>query len=194
MLPRPGFGQRQLWIGTTLAALLVVTRSQHMLGVQLLPWASWAVFLLAGVYLRSAWVPAGLLTLAFGVDMLAVTWGGVSGFCVTPAYSFLLPAYGALWLAGRWYARQHRWQWRTLLPLAGAVLAGTTLCELFSSGGFYFFSGQFAAPTIAGFVARLARYLPGDLGSVAVYVALAGALQALWALGASHRPRDVTTP
>ncbi len=87
-----------------------------------LPGTSWAVFFLAGVYLRSRWALPRLFALTWVLDFVAYTWGGASGFCLTPAYVFLLPAYGGLWLTGRWYAGEYCFEWRTLLPLTGAML------------------------------------------------------------------------
>ncbi len=174
--------RHQLLIGSILLLLLAATRGQHFPALDALPGASWAVFFLAGVYLRPAWVLPLLLAAAWGLDFLPHLLGGASladivgggrAFCLTPAYLFLWPAYAALWLAGRWYARRHRFHWRTLLPLAGALLAGASLCELFSSGGFYFFSGRFAEPTLAGFGARLLEYFPRYLQSLAFYTGLA---------------------
>ncbi|WP_234406193.1 hypothetical protein [Methylobacillus glycogenes] len=54
------------------------------------------MFFLAGVYLRPVWAFPALLALAGGLDLAAVTWGGVDNFCTSPAYGFLLPAYGTL--------------------------------------------------------------------------------------------------
>ncbi len=174
--------RNQLMIGIALALLIVATRGQHFATLQSLPGASWAVFFLAGVYLRPVWVLPGLLALTWLLDFAAFTWGGASGFCLTPAYVFLLPAYSALWFAGRWYAGQHRFEWPTLLPLAIGMLAGAAVCELFSSGGFYFFSGRFAEPTFAEFGTRLVKYFPGDLQSLVFYVGIAAVVHTLLGL------------
>lgn len=179
--------RHQLLIAALLLLLVVATRGHHFATLVSLPGASWAAFFLAGVYLRSPWALPGLLALTWGLDFAAYTWGGASGFCLTPAYLFLLPAYASLWLAGRWYARQHSFEWRTLLPLAAALLAGATLCELFSSGGFYFFSGRFAEPTLAEFGVRLVKYFPGYLQSLAFYVGIAAGLHALIGLARTTR-------
>jgi hypothetical protein len=168
-LPLP----RALPVGLLLAALIAATRSHHFASALHLPDASWAVFFLAGALLPG-WLPlAGLLALAATVDYLAISFGGVSAFCVSPAYVALLPAYGALYAAGRWYARRHRATPGSLLPFTGAALVGTTLCELLSSGAFYFFSGRFAAPTLGEFGARLARYFLYLGAAVIVYAAFA---------------------
>ncbi len=44
---------------------------------------------------------------------------------------------------------------------------------LFSGGGFYFFSGRYPEPTLAGFLARIAQYVPRHLGNLAFYVGTA---------------------
>ncbi len=170
--------RNQLAIGAALVALMVMTRGYHFATLLNLPGASWAVFFLAGVYLRRVWVLPALLALAWSLDFAAFKWGGASNFCLTPAYLFLLPAYGSLWFAGRWYARQYRFEWRTLLPLTMAALGGAVACELFSSGGFYFFSGRFANPTMAEFGAREIEYFPQYLQSLAFYVGLAAVVHA----------------
>jgi len=82
--------------------------------------------------------------------------------------------------------------WGTLAPLAVAVVAGAAVCELFSSGGFYFFSGRFAEPTLVEFGARLAKYFPSYLGSLVFYVAIAAIVHTLLALArGSGLARDV---
>lgn len=173
----------QLIIGAILVLLLVATRGHHFATLQHLPGATWAVLFLVGVYLRPAWVLPALFLVIWGLDAAAVTWGGSSGFCYTPAYAFLLPAYGALWLSGRCFARFYSFRLSTLLPLAVTLLAGAAACELFSSGGFYFFSGRFAEPTMMEFAARLLKYFPQYLQSLVLYVGTATALHVLFVLG-----------
>ncbi|NWG86291.1 MAG: hypothetical protein HXY26_02080, partial [Hydrogenophilaceae bacterium] len=161
--------------------LMALTRSHHFAGLHHLPEASWAVFFLAGVYLSRSWVFPALCLEAAAVDYLSITLGGTSGFCVTPAYAMLVPAYGALWLAGRWYARHHRDAISTLLPLIGSALVGAVLAELFSSGGFYLLSGYFAEPSLAGYLERAAKYFPAYLGAMALYVGVAALAHGLLA-------------
>lgn len=95
---------------------------------------------------------------------------------------FLLPAYASLWLAGRWNAARDRFSWATVAPLAVAAMTGATLCELFASGGLYLFSGRFAEPTSAEFGARLAKYFPRPLGSLAFCVAIAATVHGVFTL------------
>ena len=180
--------RQQLAIGLGLALLMALTRSHHWATLHALPDASWAVFFLAGVYLRPFWVVPALLLEAALVDYLAITVGGVSDFCVSPAYGFLIPTYAVLFLAGRVYARHHRLSWSALPWLLGCVLAGAGLAELFSSGGFYFFSGRFAEPTLAEFIPRLVKYFPAMLTSMALYLGLVALVHvAVARLGAAAR-------
>ncbi|HSH29009.1 MAG TPA: hypothetical protein VK971_03790 [Thiohalobacter sp.] len=180
----------QAGIGLLLALLMIATRGHHVATLQHLPSASWAVFFLAGVYLRPAWTLPILLCLAGALDFAAINRGGVSSFCVTPAYAFLLPAYGSLWLAGRGYARRHRDRPGSLLPLTGHVLGGALVCELFSSGGFYFFGGRYADPTLAEFGSRLMQYFPATLDNLVFYVGIALMVHLALVAGAGiHRSR-----
>jgi hypothetical protein len=170
----------QSLVGFALVALMIITRGHHLETVkQLLPSASWAVFFLAGVYLRPAWALAGLFALAAFLDFAAIGWAGVSDFCLSPAYIALIPAYSAIWLAGCWYARRYTFEIATLLPLATAVLVGVAVCEIISSGSFYFFSGRFAETTFVEFGARLIKYGPYYLGATTFWVGVAAIVHAV---------------
>ena len=169
----PLTSRQQSAIGLVLVLLMVLTRSHHWATLHSLPDASWAAFFLAGVYLRSVWVAPALMLGAALIDYVAITWGGVSSFCVSPAYWLLIPAYGALFLSGRVYARHHRLSWSALPWLVSCALAGAMLAELFSSGGFYFFSARFAEPGLVDFIPRLVKYFPDMLSTMSTYLGLA---------------------
>ncbi|HVK56754.1 MAG TPA: hypothetical protein VM532_17220 [Burkholderiales bacterium] len=171
--------RNQVAIGLMLAALMAATRGgHHIASLAHLPSASWAVFFLAGVYLRSGWTFPAFMIGAVALDAIAIGWMNVSSYCVTPAYAMLLPAYGSLWLAGRWYAKRHTDTLATFGALITAVLVGVTTCELLSSGGFYFFSGRFVEPTLAEFGPRLAKYFPGYLQSMGFWIGVATLIHA----------------
>lgn len=179
--PRSAFA-----IGFSLAVLMAATRSHHFATALHVPDASWAVFFVAGFCLRPLWTFPALLALAGVSDYVAITSFGVSDFCVSPAYGFLLPAYGALWLAGRWYAGRHRFALSTLIPLAGSVVIGATVCEIISSGGFYFFSGRFAETSLIEFGLRLAKYFPPSLESLAFWLGIAIVVHIVFTLAGSN--------
>lgn len=166
--------RNQLYLGLFLAVLLLGTRSTHFTALHHLPSAAWAVFFLVGVFLRPAWA----FPLFYGAvsisDILSIALSDGPHYCVfTPAYAMLLPAFGALWFAGRLYARFHQDRLATLPFLTVTVLIGAVVAELLSSGGFYVFSGRFADPTFAEFGTRFVRYFPANLKLISIYMGFA---------------------
>lgn len=179
---------RSLAIAALLAALMIATRGHHLPTLRdVVPGASWAVFFLAGVYLRSPVALAGFLGLAAGLDYAAISWGGVSAFCVSPAYVALLPAYGVLWLAGRAYRLGWGVEAIAPLPLALCALGGTLVCDLISSGSFYLYSGRFSDLSWSEYLSRSTQYLPRCLVAMAFWVILAALVHRLVAVS-SIRP------
>ena len=47
------------------------------------------------------------------------------------------------------------------------------VCQLFSSGGFYFFSGRYESPTLLGMFERIGHYYPQYLSTLALYLGIA---------------------
>jgi len=172
--------RNQLTIGAGLVLLMILTREYHFSSLHSLPGASWAIFFLAGLYLRAIWPLVGLFILTWALDFSAYTWGGASSFCLTSSYVFLLPAYSALWYAGSWYARRYQFEWNTLLPLSLSLMTGAAVCEIFSSGGFYFFSGRFEETTLIEFGQRLVQYFPHYVGSLVFYIGIAVAIHIMF--------------
>ena len=162
----------QLYIGIALMALMAMTRGSHF-PLHNLPSASWAVFFLAGVLLRPKWVFPLLFAEATIIDVLSVGWINAGHHCMTVAYWMLVPAYAALWFGGRLYAGWHRDQAGSLAVLVPVMALSALVCNVLSSGGFYFFSGRYEAPTVAGMVERNGHYYPQYLSSLALYVGIA---------------------
>lgn len=181
----------QSMIGLLLILLLIATRGHHFASLHALPSASLAVFFLAGFYVRPTWFFPALLALCAGLDYVAITYGGVSSFCVTPAYGFLLPAYGTLWLAGRWFAKRYSFNLSTLWPLVGSVAVAAPLSELFSSGGFYFFGGRYPNPTLIEFAPRLLKYFPHQLENIGFWLGVALIVHVAFAFALGHKTSKV---
>jgi len=179
--------RKQIGIGAVLALLILATHGHHYASALHLPPATWAVFFLAGFYVRRAWVFTALLAEVVVLDYVATSIGGVSSFCVSPAYGFLLPAYGTLWLAGRWFAKRYSFSLKALPALGASLLGSVTLAEMFSSGGFYFFSGHFADTSLAEFGSRLVSYFPHTLASFAFWMSIAIVVHASFALSQSGK-------
>lgn len=170
-------------IFVALALVMAVTRMHHF---DVLPDASWAVFFLAGFWLRGSarWAFPLLMAEAVLVDFVVITHQGInfwSQYCVSPAYWFLIAAYGALWLGGSWLARH---QLGLRLPTLGlavlALLVSEAVCYLISNGSFYWISANVPAPRSFGawFVNMGDWYLP-FLEVTALYVAVGAVLHVL---------------
>lgn len=168
--------RNQIILTVLLVMLMIVTRGHHFSTIHSLPSASWAIFFIAGFYLSSKKIFALFIAEAALLDYIAINWEGVSSFCVSPAYVFLLPAFGALFLSGRWYAKRYQLSWTTLLPLSASLVFGTVASELLSSGSFYFLSGRFQETTLVEFGHRLALYFPHQVTNMAFYIGLTIAL------------------
>jgi hypothetical protein len=121
-----------------------------------------------------------LLTLAVAIDYLAVTALGVSGYCLSPAYAFLLPAYAAMWFGGRWSQRLPRQSLnRDVLLLTVSLVCSASLAFVISNGSFYWFSGKVAGVGILDYAFDLAGDCPPYLGATVFYVLLGLAADAL---------------
>ncbi len=173
--------RQQLVAGVVMLLLMTATRGQHVATLQALPDASWAIFFLAGLLLASPWWLAGLLGAGTVIDMLVWNTSSSGDFCITVAYGFLLPAYGSLWLGGRWLRGHIKGNLLDLWRMVFTALTSAFVCELFSSGGFYFLSGQFADPSLPVFAERLARYFPGSLQAFSFYLISAMVIYGLFA-------------
>lgn len=174
---------RQQWlVFGLLATLMAVTRSHHFATLHFLPDATWAVFFAAGFYLRSMLALPILLLLAALADAVAILAGGVPAFCMSWAYPFLIPAYAALWLGGRWMVHRAVPKWRAILSFCLALGSSAFLAELVSSGSFYLLSGVVTEPSWAGFGEALWRYFPRSLANTALYLGLIAGLHGVAAV------------
>ncbi len=171
--------QRPVLIGIGLIALMAATRMHHFGSDLHLPDASLAVFLLAGFFISSPVFFGALFVEAAVIDYLAITQFGVSDFCVTPAYWFLIPTYAVLWFTGRYYARIHQHSLRSLGVFAGLSFAATSVAFLISNGAFYLFSGRFPDMGMAEYTGRVAQYYVPYLSGALVYLVPAVLLYAL---------------
>ena len=178
---------RSLALGALLMLAMAATRMHHSGTPLHFPDASLAVFLLAGSLIASPLLLGALFLEAVLIDYLAITQFGVSDFCVTPAYWFLIPTYAVLWFAGRSYARIHQNTPRSLGVFAAISFAAISTAFLISNGAFYAFSGRFPDMNIAEYTARVAQYYLPYLTSAVTYLVPAVLLYSLF----THR--DHTT-
>ncbi|MCS6947568.1 MAG: hypothetical protein NZM12_08130, partial [Steroidobacteraceae bacterium] len=112
-----------------LSLAMLATRVEHFGTAVRLPDASLAVFILAGWAGGGIVAYAILLALAVGIDLWAVTFGGVSADCITPAYPALALAYGVLFGFGR-AVRDRAVSWKLLPALVGVLALAFAISNL----------------------------------------------------------------
>lgn len=191
--------QSRVWlIVAGLMLAVAVTRSSHFGSVISLPDASFAVFFLCGLYLarftRASMMVFVVLLLEAGlVDYYAIAVQNVSGWCMTPAYWFLIPTYGSLWFAGRWFALKHTMEGRGLVILGLAAWAASSFAFLLSNAGFYMFSGRFAEMSAADYSLSVAPYYGSYVSVALFYIACAVVMQMAFNITGkadAHSPSD----
>lgn len=171
---------QRIGIFLLLALVMAATRLHHF---GALPDASWAVFFLAGFWLRGSfrWAFPLLIATAVLVDFFVITNAGLnfwSHYCVSPAYWFLPVYFGALWMGGSWLARhQSGLSLPTLGLTAVALLVSETICFLISNGSFYWLSASVPLPrNLGSWFANLGDWYLPFLATTALYVAIGAAL------------------
>jgi hypothetical protein len=154
-----------------LITLMLATRahSNHFGSPITLPDASLAVFFMAGLWFGGLRLFAVLLLEAALIDYVAITKMGVSDYCVSPAYVFLIPTYAALFFAGRFAARFKTLQAPDLLMQTGLLVGATTVAFIISNGSFYVLSGRFPDLNWVEYFGRVTQYYSPYLSSTLIY-------------------------
>lgn len=158
-----------------LVLLMFLSRFQPIEHFLEIPDASWAVFFIGGFYLSAStrWAFPLLMLEAVLIDWFAVTFMGVSNFCITPSYWFLIPTHAVMWFGGTWLHRRAGENTRGLLLLVASALVATTLAYALSNGGFYWFGGRYPDPNLAQYVERFFMYYGWFLLVPCAYIAAA---------------------
>lgn len=166
-----------------LALVMLVTRINHFAP---LPDASWAVFFVAGFYLRRQllWVFPLLLAEAVLIDYWVITSQGTGfwqHYCMSPAYWVLLAAYAVMCAGGVVLARLYRsLDVRALVLFVVTGFIAINLFYLISNGSFYWLSDSVPLPrSLAAWGQNLADWYVPYLRTNAVYLGLAAAMHAL---------------
>ncbi|HQS03789.1 MAG: hypothetical protein B7Y07_09640 [Halothiobacillus sp. 24-54-40] len=187
----------RLILFAVLALSMAATRYHHFSSVLHIADTSWAVFFIAGLYLRPRWMFPVLLGLAVAIDLAAV-WvdgTGISG-CFSPAYPGLLLAYTALWGAGRLTFMQStpRAAHQTsmgivveVLHIAGWLTLGVLGAFALSNLTFWAWSGHFTGLSLGDYTGRVMGYLGRYLSVTSFYVG--GVVAALMLIDWLKSPR-----
>ncbi|RAO75733.1 hypothetical protein [Dyella jiangningensis] len=177
---------QRLGIFLALALVMAATRVHLSLFHHDVWDASWAIFFLAGFWLRGSfrWAFPLLIVEAVVVDYIVISNQGISfwdHYCVSAAYWFLVPSYLSLWLGGSWLARQQPGlNLRGLGTAAVAVLGGWVACYVISNGSFYWLSNSVPQPrSVGAWVANMGDWYLFFLEATVLYIALGLVVHAL---------------
>ena len=176
--------RQRIGIFLVLALVMAGTRINHF---GALPDASWAVFFVAGFYLRGSlrWAFPLLMALAVFIDFLVINSQGLNFFnhyCMSAAYWFLLGAYAVMSFGGSLLRRYHEEIGvRSLVLLATTLVLATSACFLISNGSFYWLSDSVPMRSVAGWVENMADWYLGYLRTTAAYVCVAVAAHVIGA-------------
>jgi hypothetical protein len=177
---------RMFWVAATLMSLMAMTRYNHFGSTVALPDASYAAFFLGGLFLgrvRGALTIFALLLIeAALIDYYAINFAGVSGWCMTSAYSFLVFAYGVLWLVGRWYAPRHALTLQGLAGLLAVAAAAGSAAFVIANVSFYLLAGYFDSMGVMQYVVSVSQYYASYVAVAVFYIGVAMCVQMLHAL------------
>lgn len=174
-----------------LMTLMAATRFHHFGTAFALPDASLAIFFLAGLWLGGRYLFALLLLEAGLIDYLAITKLGVSDFCVSKAYVFLIGSYAAMWLGGKWCRQFTSLSVASAANQFGILVLSTSVAFLFSNGSFYWLSGRYPETSWMQYIERAANYYPPYLTSTLIYgVVIFGLVYTVKSLIAAKATRE----
>jgi hypothetical protein len=177
---------KSIWILAALVLLMAATRFNHFGSSVALPDASYAMFFLGGLYLGRTRGALALLALllveAALVDYYAINFRGISGWCVTSAYGFLVFAYSSLWYVGRWYAPRHNLTGKGLLGLLVAAVVAGSLAFVIANVSFYLLAGYFGRMSVLEYTSSVAQYYVSYVAVAVIYVGCAIIAQILFAI------------
>ena len=177
---------KTVWIGAALVLLMLTTRSNlisHFGTSLFLPDASYAVFFLGGIFLgrvRGALaILAVLIFQAALVDFYAINFAGISAYCVTSAYGFMVFAYAALWFVGRWFAPRYELTGKGVLGLTGATVVAGSAAFVIANVSFYLLAGYFDSMSVVDYISRVSEYYGSYVAVMLMYVGFAVGVQML---------------
>ena len=166
----------QYVIPVVLIFVMLMTRFSHFGSAVSLPDASLAVFFIAGLFGSGFGIFGVLIIEAVLIDYIAIKFFGVTDFCISPAYNFLILGYAAIWGIG-WFSRKYLTLGfgDTLKIFLASVCAAST-AYFISNGSFYLLSGKFGILSWEGYIEQFCRYYSMYVSSTLIYIMSALAL------------------
>ena len=179
------------WLALTLVALILITRTHSSSLNVNLPDVTLAAFFVAGLWAPSLLVFALLFAAGVAADLASFAMG-VSDWCFTPAYPFLVPTYACLWYAG--YVCRNT----DYLKVGGA--AKVVACFLLACAGAYFISSHsfyvlsghesVSAKSAMEYWSGILKWFPSYIGWASIYSVLALAVAAVARTMSTDRTSD----
>lgn len=162
----------QWLIAINLLLIMAGTRYNQIDG-HIIPDASIAVFFAGGFYLRRFYFPI-FLSIAGLVDLISITYGGISGFCITAAYFILAIAYALVWFLGFLFTKYYQPDQilKTIITFLIFLAIALFGYEILASGSFYLISGYFNDQSIFEFITREIKYFPFVVISFLGYISI----------------------
>ena len=164
---------------SALVVLMLLTRFHHFGDINTLADATLAVFFGAGLYCKRLWVLPLLLVEAGLIDYVAIHFGGVSAWCVSPAYFFLIPTYAVMWQGGRLCSGWVDTGKAAIRTIPLVILTATSLAFLISNASFYLLSSRFESLNMVEYFLRVFKYYPSYTVTTVVYISVILAVHAL---------------
>lgn len=180
------FIKPQPWGVWALILLMLATRahSNHFGSAITLPDASLAVFFMAGLWYSGMGLFSVLLLEAALIDYVAISQMGVSDYCISPAYVFLIPTYAALFWGGRLAARFDAIKFTAMFTQLAILISASSVAFLVSNLSFYALSGRFADLNWLQYFERITQYYPSYMSAALIYALLiVGIVKLLLAAG-----------
>ena len=169
--PHQQSNNKQWLIAAFLLGIMLLSRGGLIAHVQD---ASWAIFFLVGFYLRNYLGLPILMLSAIAIDFAVIAArGGHQDYYLTPSYLFIIPAYSALWFAGRFVANKYSESLKGLMTFISAAVIGVVACDVISSGGFYLMSAPILELSMSELTIRIVEFLPLSLKTTMLYLSIA---------------------
>jgi hypothetical protein len=183
------------WLTVALVALILVTRTNYSTAIIDTPDITLAAFFIAGLFILG---PRSQSLLIFGIlfgacviaDLLSFA-AGVSDWCFTPAYVFLVPTYASLWYAGSLCRGVNFLKVGGAVKVVACFVVAVFVAYIISSYSFYYFSGRLSPSSALKYTQGLAHYFWHPYFSwAAAYTALAVGIAAVVRLTVSDTTKS----
>jgi len=135
--------------------VMALTRGSHLLTAISLPDASFALFLIGGMYLKKPKWFISLLTFSFVIDLVTLSMNNTYQIPINLGYLGLLASYGIMWFSGSRIANT-----KSFLEFAAFGVISTLITFVISTQTYNLLSGTFPDITIKESIQTGWEYLP----------------------------------